>query len=76
MKPMTKEELINIIKNLDTTQKELSSILKIHERTLHRWMSRPESIVGPARQALRAFNKLQNYALPWRPSEIDLAIDF
>jgi hypothetical protein len=63
---MTPPELRLTLSRLELTQAEAAQLLGIAPRTVRRWLD-GEDIPGPAEQALRAWIRLHDRNLPWRP---------
>src|ERR1700730_3453006 len=63
---MTVHELRATLSRLELTQAEAAQLLGVAPRTVRRWVD-GEEIPGPAEQALRAWIRLHNRNLPWRP---------
>lgn len=63
---MTVPELQLILSRLELNQTEAAQLLGIAPRTVRRWLD-GEDIPGPAEQALRAWIRLHDRNLPWRP---------
>ena len=66
---MSSPELTQILMRLDLTQVEAAQLLGVTTRTLRRW-TEGEDVSGPAEQALRAWIRLHERQLPWRPDSI------
>jgi hypothetical protein len=69
---MSKFDLSNALNSLGLSQVELARFLSVDPRTVRRWVESPSEIPGPAEQALRAWQRLQSYGLPWSPCGVDL----
>jgi transcriptional regulator with XRE-family HTH domain len=54
--------------------KEAAELLSVDPKTVARWLRGEIAVPGPAKQALRAWLRLDRLGLPWRPAEqmIDL----
>jgi hypothetical protein len=63
---MTHPELRLTLSRLELTQAETAQLLGVAPRTVRRWLE-DEDIPGPAEQALRAWIRLHERNLPWRP---------
>jgi hypothetical protein len=59
---------------LRLTLMRLELLLGVTERTFRRW-SEGEEVPGPAEQALRAWIRLHDRNLPWRPDEESIVRD-
>lgn len=62
---MDKEEFLKALELLKLPPKDLAEFLCITTRTVNRWIKRPSEITGPAKQAIRAWVKLESMGLPW-----------
>ncbi len=71
---MTKIELEQGLLRLGLSQTEGAQLLGVAPRTLRRWLE-GEEIPGPAEQAVRAWIKLHDRKLPWRPDSAAIADD-
>jgi hypothetical protein len=63
---MTLPELRLTLSRLELTQTEAAQLLGVAPRTVRRWLD-GEDVPGPAEQALRAWIRLHDRNLPWRP---------
>jgi hypothetical protein len=63
MKPI---ELEQSLLRLDLSQTDAAELLGVAPRTFRRWLE-GEEIPGPAEQAIRAWLRLHERRLPWRP---------
>jgi hypothetical protein len=70
-----RQEFIESLKQLNLSAIEAAKLLSVTPRTVNRWVDNPEEISGPAEQAIRAWMRLHNYNLPWRPDAIPIAED-
>lgn len=57
---------------LGLSQVAAARLLSVDPRTVRRWLENPAEISGPAEQALRAWQRLHEYGLPWSPDGVDL----
>lgn len=71
---MTAPELRLILSRLELTQGEAAQLLGVAPRTFRRWLE-GEDIPGPAEQALRAWIRLHDRNLPWRPDTESIVQD-
>lgn len=71
---MTAPELRLTLSRLDLTQGEAAQLLGVASRTVRRWLE-GEDIPGPAEQALRAWIRLHERNLPWRPDTESIVQD-
>ena len=69
---MDKAEFEHSLHQLDLTVAEAAQLLSVSPRTVRRWAEQPADIPGPAVQAIRAWMRLQNKGLAWRPDAIDI----
>lgn len=67
---MDKKELERCLSDLNVSQVEAARHLSVNPRTFRRWMEVPEEIPGPAERALRAWQRLSQFGLSWRPDAI------
>jgi hypothetical protein len=63
---MTQTELEQYLLRLDLTPIDAAQLLGVTPRTMQRWLD-GEEIPGPAEQALRAWIKLHDLGIPWKP---------
>jgi transcriptional regulator with XRE-family HTH domain len=71
---MTLHELQQTLLRLGISQTEAAQLLGVAPRTVRRW-SEGEEVPGPAAQALRAWIRLHERNLPWRPDSASIADD-
>jgi hypothetical protein len=71
---MSRTELEQCLLRLGLTQTEGAQLLGVAPRTLRRWLE-DEDIPGPAEQAVRAWLKLHDRKMPWRPDSASIADD-
>jgi len=69
---MTRSELLACLDHLGLTQAQAADLLSVSARTVRRWLEQPADLPGPAEQALRAWRRLADSNLPWRPDGVDL----
>ncbi len=60
------DELRLTLSRLELTPAEAAQLLGVAPRTIRRWLE-GEDVAGPAEQALRAWIRLHDRNLPWRP---------
>lgn len=65
--------IIEAMKELDLTQKELSELMQINIKTVNRWVNRGK-IPGPAREALRSWLELNKLGIAWNPAQCNIGI--
>ena len=63
---MTKIELEQYLLRLDLSATDAAQFLGVTPRTLQRWLD-GEEVPGPAEQAIRAWVKLHEFGIPWKP---------
>jgi hypothetical protein len=63
---MKSTELEQSLLRLDLSQTEAAQLLGVAPRTFRRWLE-GDDIPGPAEQAIRAWLRLHDRRLPWRP---------
>lgn len=71
---MTKEHFEQFLLRLDLSPAEAAQLLSVSPRTVRRWLE-GEEMPGPAEQAIRAWVRLHERHLPWRPDSISIAQD-
>jgi hypothetical protein len=71
---MSAHELQQILLRLGLSQTEAGQLLGVSPRTVRRWFE-GEEVPGPAAQALRAWIRLHERNLPWRPDSASIADD-
>jgi hypothetical protein len=71
---MTSVELEQSLLRLDLSQTAAAQLLGVAPRTFRRWLDGNE-IPGPAEQAIRAWLRLHERRLPWRPDSAAIAED-
>lgn len=67
-------ELEQSLLRLDLSQTEAAQLLGVAPRTFRRWLEGDE-IPGPAEQAMRAWLRLHDRRLPWRPDSASIEED-
>jgi len=73
---MTATDLQNHLTRLGLSQTEAAQLLGVAPRTVRRWFEgEEEEVPGPAEQALRAWLRLQERNLIWRPDTLSLRED-
>jgi len=68
---MTPTDLAGHLDRLGISQTEAAQLLGVASRTIRRWFE-GEEIPGPAEQALRAWSRLHERHLVWRPDTLSL----
>ena len=63
---MTGGEFEQYLMRLSLTPAEAAQLLSVNPRTVRRWLD-GEEVSGPAEQAIRAWIRLHDRHLPWRP---------
>ncbi|MGV7219341.1 helix-turn-helix domain-containing protein [Bradyrhizobium sp. UFLA05-112] len=71
MKP---EQFNQYLLRLGLSPSETAQLLSVSPRTVRRWQD-GEEIPGPAQQAIRAWVRLHERHLPWRPDSVSIAGD-
>jgi len=71
---MTSTELNDQFAALRLTQAEAAQLLGVSARTVRRWIE-GEEIPGPAEAAVRAWRKLAERNLPWKPDSVSIVED-
>lgn len=72
---MTKQEFVSCLARLSLSESETAQLLSVDPRTVRRWMANPAEIPGPAEQALRAWLRLEELGLAWRPESLAFGED-
>jgi transcriptional regulator with XRE-family HTH domain len=70
-----KIDILQIMQELGLTQKQLAKLMGVHPRSVGRWMKEPETIPGPPRHTLIAWQKLHRIGMAWGPHMIDIMTD-
>lgn len=68
---MTKEQFDQYLLRLGLSRAETAKLLSVSPRTVRRWQD-GEEIPGPAQQAIRAWVRLHERHLPWRPDSVSI----
>jgi hypothetical protein len=68
---MTHKELYQYLSRLDLSAVEAAQLLGVTPRTVRRWLD-GEEVPGPAEQAVRAWIRLHDQHLPWRPDSTSI----
>ncbi|MDP2193950.1 MAG: hypothetical protein Q8K36_05445 [Alphaproteobacteria bacterium] len=63
----TTQELQEHLEKLNLSTVEAAKMLSVTTRTIDRWLKNPHEISAPAEQALRAWLRLKQHNIPWRP---------
>ena len=63
------------LKALGLTQVEAAQLLGVSPRTVTRWCTDGEEVSGPAEAALRAWRRLDERHLAWRPDSVSIVED-
>lgn len=71
---MTGNEFRQQLLRLGLSLTEAAPLIGVNERTVRRW-SEGEEVSGPAEQAVRAWIRLFNRHLPWRPDSTSIMSD-
>ncbi len=71
---MSRDELEQYLSRLGLSTAEAAQLLSINPRTIRRWLD-GEEIPGPAEQAIRAWIRLHDRHLPWRPDSASIRAD-
>jgi len=72
---MSSIELEQSVIRLGLSSTEASQLLGVTPRTFRRWLVDGEEIPGPAEQAIRAWLRLHERRLPWRPDSTAIIED-
>ncbi len=71
---MTDVELDRALLQLELSPTEAAQLLGVTPRTVRRWFD-GEDVPGPAEQAIRAWLRLHERNLPWRPDSVSIVQD-
>ena len=71
---MTSQELGEHFARLHLTHTEAAQLLGVAARTVRRWLD-GEEVPGPVEQAMRAWSRLQDRGLAWRPDSVTIFND-
>jgi hypothetical protein len=71
---MNENELRQSLNRLNLSAAEAGQLLGVTPRTVRRWLD-GEEMTGPAVQAIRAWIRLHNRHLPWRPDTVSIIED-
>ena len=71
---MSNAELRLTLARLELSSADAAQFLGVTPRTIRRWLD-GEEVAGPAEQALRAWIRLHDRNLPWRPDEESVVQD-
>lgn len=66
---MDRNEFLLALRKLHLSPREAALLLSVDPKTVSRWTERGAKVPGPAEQALRAWVRLSDAGLPWRPRE-------
>lgn len=72
---MTGQEVQEYLQGLGLTQGEAAQLLGVSPRTMTRWCTGGEEVSGPAEAALRAWRRLEQRHLAWRPDSVSIVED-
>jgi transcriptional regulator with XRE-family HTH domain len=72
---MTGQEVQEHLQALGLTQTEAAHLLGVSARTMTRWCAGGEEVPGPAEAALRAWRRLEQRHLAWRPDSVSIVED-
>jgi transcriptional regulator with XRE-family HTH domain len=72
---MTGQEMQEHLRALNLTQAEAAQLLGVSNRTVTRWCGNAEEVSGPAEAALRAWRRLNERHLAWRPDSVCIVED-
>jgi hypothetical protein len=71
---MTADQLSQYLQRLGLSLNETAQLLSVSTRTVRRWQD-GEEIPGPAQQAIKAWVRLHERHLPWRPDSVSITAD-
>jgi transcriptional regulator with XRE-family HTH domain len=72
---MTGQEIQEHLQALGVSQAEAAQLLGVSPRTMTRWCAGGEKVPGPAEAALRAWRRLEQRHLAWRPDSVSIVED-
>ena len=72
---MTGQEVQEHLQALSLTQADAAQLLGVSPRTMTRWCAGGEEVPGPAEAALRAWRRLEQRHLAWRPDSVSIVED-
>ena len=70
---MNAVELSNILDTLRINQSQAARLLDVDARTFRRWVGSPAEMTVSAAEALRAWYRLEQVGLSWRPDALPIA---
>jgi transposase len=68
------QEFQRSLSRLGLTPKDAALVFKVSMRTIQRWLQDPSTLPEPDEQLLRAWLRLHDAGLAWRPGCIDIGI--
>lgn len=69
-----RSELHYRLLRLSLTAKEAARLLSVDVKTVSRWLDGSVEVPGPAQQALRAWERLEERRIPWRPGGLPIQV--
>ena len=72
---MSSAQLQDHFLQLGLTPDEAAQLLSVSPRTVQRWQHGIQEVPGPAEQALRAWFRLHERGLAWRPDDESIAVE-
>ena len=72
---LSAKELRDHLEQLGLAQAEAAQLLSVAPRTVRRWVEGSQEVPGPAEQALRAWLRLHERGMAWRPDAVAIAGD-
>jgi len=64
---MLRFDFVDTIRRLGLSPRQAASLLGVDPKTTLRWQQRDAEIPGPVQQALRAWLRMEEIGMPWRP---------
>ena len=71
---MSRSEIAEALRRLGLEHKEAAKLLSVDIKTVARWLDGSTDVPGPVVQALRAWMRLEEAHINWRPDGLELRI--
>ncbi len=71
---MKRNELTEALRRLGLSSKDAAKLLSVDIKTVTRWLDGTVDVPGPVVQALRAWSRLEEERIPWRPDGLPIRI--
>ena len=69
-----RSELSYRLHRLRLSPKETARLLSVDVKTVNRWLDGSVDVPGPVEQALRAWERLEERRIPWRPDGLPIQV--